>query len=189
MPIYTFPFPTNVTLVLKGSVDPSGVCMIWDHEWLERPGASGAVSVPLCRQNSLYMYSTAVPFPFNTISLLINLQQCHWSDACRCRPVAPHPWSRWITSPQWPQSLVAQSVVVFSSLNGYPGSYFITTNNCLFVCKLSTMTHELFNNFNRCRKPLLVLFCINDGCFFLLRQPNWNYFVILLTWHTRRNAA
>lgn len=155
-----------MTLVLKGSVDPSGVCMIWDLEWLERPVASGAVSAFLCSQKSLYMYSTAVPFPFNTISLLINLQQCHWSDASRCRPVSPHPWSCWITSPQWPQSLVAQSVVVFSSLNGYPGSYFITTNNCLFVCKLSTMTHELFNNFNRCRKPLPVLFCINDGCFF-----------------------
>lgn len=28
------------------------------------------------------------------------------------------------------------------------------------------MTHELFNNFNRCRKPFPVLFCINDGCFF-----------------------
>lgn len=155
-----------MTLVLKGRVDLSGVCMIWDLEWLERPVASGAVSAFLCSQKNLYMYSTAVPFPFNTISLLINLQQCHWSDASRCRPVSPHPWSCWITSPQWPQSLVAQSVVVFSSLNGYPGSYFITTNNCLFVCKLNTMTHELFNNFNRCRKPLPVLFCINDGCFF-----------------------
>lgn len=164
--------------------------MIWDLEWLERPVASGAVSAFLCSQKNLYMYSTAVPFPFNTISLLINLQQCHWSDASRCRPVSPHPWSCWITSPQWPQSLVAQSVVVFSSLNGYPGSYFITTNNCLFVCKLNTMTHELFNNFNRCRKPLPVLFCINDGCFFfLLWQPNWNCFVILLIWHARRNAA
>lgn len=129
----------------------------------------------------IFIYNSGMSFRLNIISLLINLQQCHWNGVAIVNTPRQHNTSsakRWLHVTSVVLLLAVLSIWVFSPLNSYSGSYFIKTNNCLFWCKWSIMTDELFNHFNRCRKPLPVAFSIKGGCFSSSNQIEivlWSY--------------